>query len=123
MRGARSTISPRSTYSHSRPSSSGLAVNGGHRMGSLPTMASTRTCGMRTGDAAGCPWYTDSRAVACRSLTQPSRAPSRGTGMPSVMILWLATDTGVPGRISSLSPSAGFHGRRVNCSAGSWVRT
>ncbi len=122
MSGARSTIWPRSTYSQSRPSSSGLAVNGGHRMGSLPTMARTRTCGMRTGDA-GCPWYTDSRAVACRSLIQPSRAPSRGTGMPSVMIRWLMTDTGAPGRISSHCPASGSHGRSVKRSAGSWVRT
>jgi len=65
-------------------------VNGGHRMGSLPTMASTRTWGTRTSDA-GCPWKTDSRTVAWWSLTQPSRAPSRGTGMPSVMTRWLLT--------------------------------
>ena len=97
-------------------------MNGGHRIGSLPTMASTRTCGTRTCDA-GCPWYTDSRTVACRSLTQPSRAPSRGTGMPSVMTRWLVTGTGDPGRISWHSPSAGFQGRSVKSSAGSWVRT
>ena len=52
IRGPRSTISPRSMYSHSRPSSSGRAVNGGHRVSSLPTIASTRTCGPLTSDLA-----------------------------------------------------------------------
>ena len=35
-------IWPRSTYSHSRPSSSGLALNGGQCSGWLPERASTR---------------------------------------------------------------------------------
>ena len=96
-------------------------MNGGHRMGSLPTIASTRTCGTLARES-GWPWYADSRTVACRSLTQPSRAPSLGTGRPSVITRWLVRGTGAPGRISWHSPSAGFHGRSVKCSAGSWVR-
>jgi hypothetical protein len=98
--GARSTSSPRSRYSHSRPSSSGLTVNAGQRSGSLPTSGSTRIWGPPGSGLPGFPWYTESSTIACRSLTQPSSAPSRGTGMPSAITWWTAAGTWSTGRIS-----------------------
>ena len=121
-----STIWPRSTYSHRRPSSRGLAVNGGQCSRSVvPAIGMTWIPGTGTGSSqgSGSLQCTASNTVTWLSVSQPSSAPSRGTGMLPVIAWQMMPETGSPGRISWLTPSQRFHERMTKRSSRAWVRS
>ena len=85
----------------------------------------TRISGNGTGvsQVPGCGQCTASITVTWQSVTQPSSAPSCGSGIP-LLITWPATpETCSPGRISWLPPWESFHDLMTNASSSTWVST